>query len=302
LSALKAATEAALVVPEPERQSLRVRGSEAQSWLNGLVTTDLGGLGPSQGAYALLLNKQGKVQTDLDLLAVADGLVLGVAPGRAGAIREMLDRFLVMEDVELEAVEGVRWLRLFGPRAAAAARELSGAPGVIASGAVDWLGLGGAALLVTAEALDAVAREAVRSAGPTASLATPADWELVRIVQGFPVFGVDYGPDDNPHEASLERRAVSFSKGCYLGQEVVCMQDMRGKVKRRLVVLRWAGGAADARDVFAEGGAEPVGRVISLACDGGACFALARVKAPFFEAPSALRVGEQRAEIVPFAG
>ena len=72
---------------------------------------------------------------------------------------------------------------------------------------------------------------------PALRRGTDADWEALRIAQAFGRFGVDFGEADNPHEAALDRRAVSWSKGCYLGQEVVCMQDMRGKLKRRLVAL-----------------------------------------------------------------
>ena len=74
------------------------------------------------------------------------------------------------------------------------------------------------------------------------------DWQRLRIERAVPAYGTDYDDRDNPHDASLERRAVSWTKGCYLGQEVVCMQDMRGKLKRRIVTL-----AFDSRDPPAPG-------------------------------------------------
>ena len=94
------------------------------------------------------------------------------------------------------------------------------------------------------------------------------DWTRLRLERGFPEFGVDYDGSDRPHEAALDRRAVSWSKGCYLGQEVVCMQDMRGKVKRSVRVLRLdappeARLEAGAAIVDANGGV--AGRVSSLA-------------------------------------
>jgi folate-binding Fe-S cluster repair protein YgfZ len=98
----------------------------------------------------------------------------------------------------------------------------------------------------------------------------------------------------------LERRAVSWTKGCYLGQEVVCMQDMRGRVKRRLVALELDGAEtlAAESDVEAPGEAGPVGRIMSSASQGDATVALARLKFPFFEGKHALVVAGRSARIL----
>ena len=90
-------------------------------------------------------------------------------------------------------------------------------------------------LVVPRRALDDVVGASRRGGG--GALADD-DWPRVRVTHGVGLFGTDYGPSDNPHEAALERRAIAWNKGCYLGQEAVFMQDARGKVKRRLVVLR----------------------------------------------------------------
>jgi folate-binding protein YgfZ len=129
--------------------------------------------------------------------------------------------------------------------------------------------------------------------------ATPAEWDALRISKTFPAFGRDYGVEDNPHEASLEKLAVSFSKGCYLGQEVVCMQDMRGKVKRRLISLKLQTAATvDAGSEVSTDAGEVVGQVTSSARCGAEAFALARVRAPFFEGMTPLSVGGAPAEFV----
>jgi folate-binding protein YgfZ len=142
-----------------------------------------------------------------------------------------LDRMLIMEDAELELREReLSWFRLHGPLSATRARSLAGEHGGV-SAAIDWLGLGGAALAVPLDAAASVAS----AAGD--SLLTDADWLRLRLERGLPEIGTDYSERDRPHEAGLERRAVSWSKGCYLGQEVVCMQDMRGKVRRSNRVL-----------------------------------------------------------------
>jgi folate-binding protein YgfZ len=276
---LRAAVESAAVVADPARETLVISGRDARSWLNGLVTHDLTPLDARRGGYGLLLTKQGKIQTDLDVILGASGLVLSVAPGAAETIRSVLDRYLVMEDAEITVQPDLAWLRLIGPRAAEVLEPLAALSAVRGVGAIDWLGLGGA--------------EAVARAGADAVQATLAEWDGLRISRGFPRILRDYGGEDNPHEAALDKLAVSFSKGCYLGQEVVCMQDMRGRVKRRLIPLELTHTAtADVgSEVRVAGTAEAVGQITSIARAGSAVVALARVRAPFFEDGTALEVG-----------
>src|SRR5690349_16291353 len=90
-----------IIVPELTRETLRVRGPDAKSWLNGVLSCDVAALTPAQGVYGLLLSKQGKIQAELDLVEAGDSVLLGVSPGRGSAVAEQLDRVLVMEDAEL---------------------------------------------------------------------------------------------------------------------------------------------------------------------------------------------------------
>ncbi len=292
------------------RETLRARGPDAVSWLNGLVSADLRGVAPGRGAYALLLTKTGKIRTDPDVLATRDGLLIGVAQGTGDAVRELLGAHLVMEDVELERAPGVVWVRLIGEGAARLSEALS--EQALAHGAIDWLGTGNGAALALEEG--ALARLAELDPGAVAL--DSEGWRLLRLRHGFPEFGADYGSDDNPHEAALDRRAVSWDKGCYLGQEVVCMQDLRGKVKRRLAVLEIAGTEPPAPDspVAVEGSDEPVGVIRSAVVrdatgTGGTgaaptVLAFARLKAPHFDphvegdAPTRFSVQGRAARIV----
>jgi len=105
---------------------------------------------------------------------------------------------------------------------------------------VDATGLGGGLVVVPQERARAL-RDVVEAAGATA--ATEEAWLRLRVERLVPQFGADMDEHSNPHEASLDRRCVSWTKGCYLGQEAVCMQDMRGKVKRRLALLRLQAGS-----------------------------------------------------------
>jgi folate-binding protein YgfZ len=222
---------AAVVVSGADRDTLVVTGSDRRTWLEGLVTCELKNLAAGAGTWGLVLNRQGKIQSEVWVVASADALHLAFAPGTGPAMAAELGRMLIMEDAELAApAEPQTWFGLHGPEAAAlAARWAERAGGVSAS--IDFTGLGGAALVVPRSCAELVME------GNAGALLDGEAWARLRLERGLPEFGVDFDASARPHEAALDRRAVSWSKGCYLGQEVVCMQDMRGKVKRSLRVL-----------------------------------------------------------------
>jgi len=230
-----------LLVDWSDRGTLEVRGPDRLRWLDAILTCDVGRLGVGAGRYGLLLNRQGKILTDVSVIAAADRALVAVARGTAPALRESLDRMLVMEDAEILEVSGAyAWISAHGPRAAelvrAAAPRLSGA----VAAEIDWLGVGGGALVVPRGEVER-ALEVLTGAGEGVVVARGGEYVRLRLEQAWPEFGVDYGPDDNPHQAALDHRAVCWTKGCYVGQEVVCMTDQRGKVRRR-VALVVAGG------------------------------------------------------------
>lgn len=269
------ARQSAVIAPHEGWGTLIVTGPERKSWLQGLVTCELESLAPGQGTWGLALNRLGKIQSVVWAVATADALWLALAPGTLDAMETELGRMLIMEDAELERPPSPQtWFALHGPEAAARARALAAAHGGAAA-PIDWTGLGGAALAVPSE----------RAAGVLADcqgrVLGPADWTRLRLERSLPEFGVDFDSRDRPHEAALERRAVNWNKGCYLGQEVVCMQDMRGKVKHSLTVLRVAA-PRDAEivapaQIFAEG--SEVGAVKSVAFSdaAGAWLAMTRL-------------------------
>ena len=269
------------VVIEADRGIIRIAGADRRSWLDGIVSCDLSALDRG-GVYGLFLNKQGKIQTDLDVVAGDDAVFVTLAPGQTEATVAALDRMLIMEEAELtnESSE-LCVVRVHGADADAWVREHLQ---TVAFGAVDWTGLGGVCAIVRRDALDALSTHD-----------DPDAWAMLRVARGFGVYGVDYDCKDNPREAALDRRAVSFSKGCYLGQEVVCMQDMRGKLKRRLCILDVASQSV-AFGARVEHKGTDVGEVRSVAPRGGLC--LARVAAPHFEIGSALGVAGAAAAVV----
>jgi tRNA-modifying protein YgfZ len=289
-AASQAARTGALLVDELERGVVTVTGPDRATWLNGLVTCDVAALAPGQAAFGLLLSKVGKIQSDLYVVASHDMLLLACAPGTVDLVTAELERMLVMEDAELVRPSAeLSCLYLHGPRSveiAARAPRLQGA----LVGALDRTGLGGAVLLVPKGDVDALSEELLQRGALRAGAAA---WQTLRVERCIGVFGTDYGPTDNPHEAALDRSAVSWSKGCYLGQEVVFMQDARGKLKRRLVQIGVDGAVPTPGAVVLTPEGEPAGEVTSAAESSvlGRAVALARVKAPHFEPGARLAVG-----------
>jgi folate-binding protein YgfZ len=185
---LNAAREGALLLAAPELGTLEVTGKDRLSWLNGLITSDVGKLRPGEGSYGLSVAKNGKIQCELRLVAAEDRVLVGVRRDRIDA------------------------------------------------GPVDVTGLGGAAITAPVGAYAAVLA-ALQAEGDGVVMGTCEGWERLRIERGIPQWGVDFGDDVYPQEASLEKIAVSFNKGCYLGQETVCMLELRGHVKRKLMKI-----------------------------------------------------------------
>jgi folate-binding protein YgfZ len=289
-SASDAARSGALLVSERRREILSVTGPDRVTWLNGVVTCDIAKVSPTQAAFGLLLTKIGKIQTEFYVLADDASLQLACAPGTGEETLAAFERMLVMEDAELARPPNeLACLSLHGPRSLEFVTALRLPPGSSA-GALDRTGLGGAVLLVPGAEVGAVER-ALAQAGVVP--ASEEDWQQLRIERNIGVFGTDYGPNDNPHEAGVERRAIAWNKGCYLGQEVVFMQDARGKVKRRSVELVVDGPVPAPGAAVTTPEAEPVGDVTSAAASGmhGGAVALARVKVPYYEPGTALVVG-----------
>jgi tRNA-modifying protein YgfZ len=296
-----AAAEGALLHVRADLGVFAVTGKDRLSWLNGLVTQEVGKLPPGAGAYALAVGKTGKMSAELWILA-AEGRALVVAErSRVDALREHLDKHLIMEDAEIGAPLDRSVVFAHGPRASEAvtAARASGAD----AAPIDWTGRGDAAVIVAPEgALEAILA-AVEAQVTPAARATEAGWEALRVAWGVPRAGVDYDDHTLPQEASLERVAVSFSKGCYLGQETVFMLEKRGHAKRKLVRLAVEGEgelAAGAELSLADGTA--VGTVTSAArAPDGALRAIASLKYKHAVAGAELLAAGREARVLGLA-
>ncbi len=258
-------------------------GEDAREWLHGQLTVDLREKSDAI-RYGLVLAVKGKIVGDLHVVdggrSDGDGerFELLLPGSHADAILERLERFLVMEDVELERLP-VRVLSIQGPAAADAVPE------GVDSLAIDRLGHGGRELLVPADGAD----------DQLAALEVPAiseaGWELARIRAGRPRMGVDFGEHTLPQEAGLKRRALAFDQGCYVGQEPVVMLEHRGKPPKRLVRLSLESGPAPAPGDAIVAGEREVGTITSAAADGDGACALALVKRKALEGDAPIMVG-----------
>lgn len=260
---------------------LRVFGPDAATWLQGIVTCDVLSVKPGRASWGSLLTKVGKFQADLQIVGQANDLFIALSGGDVEATLKTLDGFLVMEDAELETSP----LRVLIIRGDVAKTHVE-SRGLVAH-LLPW---GGGETYLTLFTPDEQSSIETSFSGEILSSST---WARFLVEVGFPVFGIDYLPSDNPHDATLERRTVDWQKGCYLGQEVVCMQDMRGKVKRRLVRIEVVEGPDLAPGIELRRDGEVRGRVTSSAGNR----AIGTVKAPDFEPGTILDAGPGRVRV-----
>ena len=298
-----AARDGALLVAWPQLGTLVVTGRERQSWLGAILTCDVAGLTPGQGAFGLVLTRKGRILSDVSVVTGPDCVYLSTVPEPATQIHQHLHRMLVMEDAELEDRSGAwLWVSIHGPRAVALAREAAEQIEQAVFSAIDWTGRGGAAVLVPRTRGEAAIARILARGGERAARGGEQDWERLRIQSCLPRYGVDYDDRHTPLEAGLDRRAVSWTKGCYVGQEVVCRQDTRGHARSRLVSLELAVEAPPPPGTRVHVGADsqPAGEITSSAAgeSGGQAVAIARLQAAAVAAGAPVTVNGVRATLV----
>jgi tRNA-modifying protein YgfZ len=296
-------TQACGLIDRSERGKLALTGSGAVEFLNGQVTNELAVLRSGEGLYAAFLTPKGKMLGDLRILAVGGSpggtpseLLLDTERVALQALFDMIRRFKVGYDVELHKRTVERGLlSLIGPGAgriagaeqlpdiehANAAVEIGGIATVMACTDV---GVDVFADAGDIETLTGALRE--RGAVPVSAPAA----ECLRVELGRPRYGIDLDDTTIPQEAGLNERAVSFTKGCYVGQETVARLHYRGKPNRHLRGLRLSGPAASGEELRL--GERPVGRVGSAVLSpelGPIALALVRREA---EPGTIVKVGE----------
>jgi tRNA-modifying protein YgfZ len=240
----RALRQEAGVVDRPGRGKLRVRGSEATDYLQGQITNDLEVLGDGDGCYAALLDRKGHMRADMRVLRIAtDDVWLDTEEvGRAALLRH-LETYKIGRDVEIADASDERTLiSVIGPGAAElsgagplspehAHREIEFADARCRAVATDL----GVDLIAPASGATGV-RSALLDAG--AAEVSEAAAEIVRVESGRPRFGLEMTEATIPAEAGINERAISFTKGCYIGQETVARLHYKGRPNRHLRGLR----------------------------------------------------------------
>ena len=273
LAGYEALKNEAALVDRSGRSVLRLAGKDPVGMLDAVLTNQVP-KEPNLGIYAALLNPKGRVQADLRVLKNGEEVLVDTEPEGAGAAQEILGRYAPFSRVKLDdlSARDELWaiLGLYGPRAGelldglrlaeheSAEIEVGGARLLAAGVAVPVPGFD---LLGPADELRA-ARDHLLQAG--AVLAGSDAYETARVETGTPRFGSDITPENFPAEAGILERAVSFSKGCYPGQETVARMHYRGHPNRTLHRLLVDGPSPPPETPVTQNGKQ-VGRITSTA-------------------------------------
>ena len=303
-----AARSAAALFDLSDRTQIEITGADRAKFLHNFCTNDVRGLQPGQGCEAFICNVQGKILGHVFVFAAPDSIVIDSVAGTAPALLKHLGKYHITEDVSFQD-RTPDWGTLFvtGPQAATTLTGL-GLPGeslaLNAHGAaewkgstiyvrrLDWLTLPGWEVVAPRDQL-ADLWLALQQAG--AKPAGSQAWQPLRLEACFPVYGVDIAEDNLAQEIARTGKAISFTKGCYLGQEPIARIDALGHVNGELRGIRFEAGPVPAPGTelgMAANATRAVGRITSSAFSYGtnAPVALAYMKRSFDTPGQSVRV------------
>jgi folate-binding protein YgfZ len=319
-----AARHAAAYVDRSHLGRIVVSGTERASYLQGMLTNDIVALKAGHGCYAAYLTAQGRMIADLHVYELGDVILLTLPGVVKDAVLAKLDQFIFSEDVQLgDVTEAFAQVAVVGPDAAASVasivngvteEELRALP---AHGNLRRTWSGGAVIVVRVvdtgepgfdlhvERSQSAALKTALTAGHAFEL-SDAGAETLRIEAGVPRFGRDMNDETIPLEAGIEPRAISFTKGCYVGQEIIIrvLHRGHGRVARKLVGLTLDGSLAPVEGAAIRAGDRDVGIVTSTAMSPALQrpIALGYVQRDFLETGTRLTIGGQTATVtaLPF--
>ena len=292
---VRAAREGAALFDLSHRRLLEISDEDRERFLSGMVTQEIKNLAPGQGVYTLICNVKGKVLADCRVWLEAEHYLVESDPEVAPKIFETLDHYIIADYVELEdCSERYAILHLTGKKAA----EVTGSLGIalpakentledveidgqrVRVAQVDRLGQSGIDLWCTREGAPKV-WGALKDAG--AHPAGESAWNLLLLENGLPRYGADFTDTNLPQEAGLFK-AFSTTKGCYIGQEVICKIQSYAHVSKHLVGLQIDGELPPPGAVIQVGGKE-AGTLTQAAASPtlGAAIGLGYVKHALFE-------------------
>jgi folate-binding protein YgfZ len=261
------------------RSRLCLTGSDRVRFLHGQVTNDVNRLRSGEGCYAAVVTAKGKMESDLNIYALQDELLLDFEPGLTEKMSQRLEKYIVADDVQVvDVAPHYGLLSIQGPKAEAVVRALGifpelplkpfqsvkisdatlgeiylvNEPRVPGSAGLSVVALAksdvppasssnGFDLFIPTNSLGAVLDKLIAAAKSVGGRACGWDaFEMARIEAGIPRFGMDMDETNIPLECGIEARAVSYSKGCYIGQEVINRIHSVGHVNKELRGLRLA--------------------------------------------------------------
>jgi folate-binding protein YgfZ len=306
-------TSAAGVVDLSARTRIEMRGDDRAAFLHNLCTNEIRKLSPGAGCEAFLTDARGHLLFHVFVHCRPDSLLVETVPGREEQLLAHLDRYLIREKVELAGRgDATAELLIAGPQAAAALIKLAGAPLPEARLAnvelkladraamvvdVDLTQPGGFLVICDRAGAEAIWRDLVDAGARPCGLQA---LEIARIEAGFPWFGVDLGDKNLPQEAARDAQAISFVKGCYIGQETVARIDALGHVNKTLVGIQFSGASVPEAGLELNAAGQSVGHVTS-ACYSPrlqAALALAWVRRGNNEPGAVLESPLGRAEVI----
>jgi|ERR1051326_1021666 folate-binding protein YgfZ len=237
------------------RGRLCVAGSDRARFLHGQVTNDVKSLRVGEGCYAALITAKGKMQSDLNIYCLQDELLLDFEPGLTTNVSERLEKYVIADDVQIvDVAPHYGLLSVQGPKAEGIIRalrlgaELPNKPfGFVKTGDEVYLmnqprlRTSGFYLFIPITSVASIRDKLIEAAKSAGGRACGSEaFEIARLEAGIPRFGIDMDETTNPLEAGLETRAISFTKGCYIGQEVISRIRTYSEVARALRGLKLA--------------------------------------------------------------
>ena len=257
LAEYRAARESVALIDKNYRAYLRFTGPDRVRYLNAILTNNIKDLATGHGIVSLFLNPQGRIQAEIETYAETESLFCVSYAMIRETLVPALDKFIIMDDVTLtDESDKYGTLALEGPEAAEVVKKLT----TIDLGSLGELsfqettvagipcrmtrrspgGVAGAEFLLAREDLARLwqaLRQAVSGAGGRAMGYQALN--ALRLEQGIPWFSYDFGDKQIPHEAGLEHSHISYTKGCYTGQEIVERVRSRGQVNRVRVLVKF---------------------------------------------------------------
>jgi folate-binding protein YgfZ len=273
----------------PDRGVVSVTGEDAEKLLQGIITNDMGLLTTQPALHAGLLTPQGKILFDFFVVRAADGFLLETARDKAAALADRLKLYKLrakadIRDVSSDYSVAAIWGGTYEPHGRGKAPLLFADPRLAAMGARELITIGSDWALANEEA----------------DSATQDEYHAHRIGLGVPEGGKDYAFGDTfPHEALFDQLAgVSFTKGCYVGQEVVARMQNRGAVRKRVVPVNGAGALPAPATAIVAGGVE-IGTLGSVAGERGLALIRLDRAAEIADRGEMLRAGDVPVRIAP---